>query len=415
MRTISGILLLCAALNAFAKGNRDTNSLDYAVVTGNIVQAKRILTAHPSLLSSEEGRGILTTAAIRGRGEMVEFLVSQGADVNEKGFYDMTPLACMAWAFPPTNGDKYPEIATFLIAHGAAVNAVDQYKKTPLMHAIECGNYRFTEALLKGGADQSRTFWGGGAPTTTLHYAITHATDGDVAILLKYHPPLDMEDGDRRTPLLLAELYEKTNIVSIIRELTHDTNTVPSSAEMRELGKHVAAGDFAALQQLIQIYAMFRNRAEFDHSRGPWYTSPWMSICSSRERAAIEVLQEEAGKGNTRAFEMARAHIKDNDQRLSEFSLSICSIAAAAGNADALDVLMNYQPPRGMGYNVYLREPAAANIGPAVDHLVNWLEHHPSARGDGDWLYVTDDLAKAAKKGNQHARDALVKLTDLKE
>src|SRR5258708_4506336 len=101
MKTILGIFIISLSLHCFAKGNGD--NIQSAAAAGNIEKVKKFLAENPKLLASKEGRGTLTDAAVHGQIDMVDFLISQGADVNEKGFFNMTPLACMASAFKSNN------------------------------------------------------------------------------------------------------------------------------------------------------------------------------------------------------------------------------------------------------------------------------------------------------------------------
>jgi hypothetical protein len=65
-----------------------------AARSGNLARVKKYLAVDPKLISLRDGAGRtpLTAATIGGQKEVVEFLLSQGADVNDKGFMEMTPL-----------------------------------------------------------------------------------------------------------------------------------------------------------------------------------------------------------------------------------------------------------------------------------------------------------------------------------
>jgi len=69
----------------------------------------------------------LHTAAGRGHKEIVELLITAGADVNAKGDYGWTPLHKAAAAF-----EDHKEVVELLIAKGADVNAKDMHGETPL-------------------------------------------------------------------------------------------------------------------------------------------------------------------------------------------------------------------------------------------------------------------------------------------
>ena len=119
MKIILSSLLVGVVFAAFGKGNGNTNNIYYAASVGNLDRVKQFLAANPGLLSSRDGAGILTTAAVHGQTEVVAFLISKGADVNEKGFFGMTPVACMGSAIKSPNDEQFADVATLLIAHGA--------------------------------------------------------------------------------------------------------------------------------------------------------------------------------------------------------------------------------------------------------------------------------------------------------
>jgi ankyrin repeat protein len=77
--------------------------------------------------------------------EMVEFLISLGADVNVRDNDGNTPLhiaICNQW------DDEYIEPVEFLVSKGADVNVKNNERKTPLDYAVENVSYK-TIALLR--------------------------------------------------------------------------------------------------------------------------------------------------------------------------------------------------------------------------------------------------------------------------
>lgn len=135
-------LMVCCSLRSYAKGGTGTNAVVYdAAARGDLVKLKGYFAANTNLISLRNS--LLRTAAVHGQPEAVEFLVSQEADVNDKGFFEMMPLAAVAESLgplgfrDPEHDEKCAEVATVLLAHGANVDAMDDYKETPLLHAVE--------------------------------------------------------------------------------------------------------------------------------------------------------------------------------------------------------------------------------------------------------------------------------------
>src|ERR1035437_1212979 len=163
---IIGALVAIFSFQAFGKGG--TNAVVFAAAAqGDVVKLKEFLAADPKLLPLRNE--LVRTAAMSGQKEAVEFLISQGADVNEKGFFEMAPLAHMAM-YGTRSDEKCAEGAIVLIAHGAEVDPVDQYGATPLLHAMELKKIKLMRVLLEHGASPARTF--GGTYLTPLHYAM---------------------------------------------------------------------------------------------------------------------------------------------------------------------------------------------------------------------------------------------------
>jgi ankyrin repeat protein len=121
-------------------------SIHDAAKDGNIIAVKRHLAAGSDIESRciDCGGTALGHAARNGHKGVVEFLISNGADVNVN--IDGTPLHPAAF-----KGDK--EIAELLIAKGADVDAMDDNGDTPLNWAAAGGHKEIAELLIASGAD----------------------------------------------------------------------------------------------------------------------------------------------------------------------------------------------------------------------------------------------------------------------
>ena len=121
-------------------------SIHDAAEDGNIIAVKRHLAAGSDIESRciDCGGTALGHAARNGHKRVVEFLITNGADVNVN--IDGTPLHPAAF-----KGDK--EIAELLIAKGADVDAMDDNGDTPLNWAAAGGHKEIAELLIASGAD----------------------------------------------------------------------------------------------------------------------------------------------------------------------------------------------------------------------------------------------------------------------
>ena len=94
-----------------------------AVAQGDVAGLKKYLPGDRQSISSRNGPGKapLCIAAMCGQDQRSRVLLSRGADANDRGFQQMTPLADMA-AYGTTNDPQCAEVAAVLLGHGAAVD-----------------------------------------------------------------------------------------------------------------------------------------------------------------------------------------------------------------------------------------------------------------------------------------------------
>jgi hypothetical protein len=78
--------------------------------------------------------------------KVVEFLISQGVDLNPLNHFLSTPLsfACSR---------NFESVANILIDSGALINTMDSHRKTPLYYALKNNNLNLSEKLIYHGAD----------------------------------------------------------------------------------------------------------------------------------------------------------------------------------------------------------------------------------------------------------------------
>ncbi len=81
--------------------------------------------------------------------QLVEFAITNGADVNVKDKYGRTPLVCLAMTEGADENDNNDIIKTaqILIDAGADINSIDSEKKGAIDHAIENDNSMLADWL----------------------------------------------------------------------------------------------------------------------------------------------------------------------------------------------------------------------------------------------------------------------------
>lgn len=237
--------------------------LHAAAAQNNVEHLKELLDADPILLSSRNGanRTPLCIAAMRGEKEALEYLISRGADINDRGFGELTPLADLAM-YGTTNDARAAEIAEILIAHGATVDPLDTLKVTPLLHAVEWNKLKLARVLLTHGADPAKTFSGTYARLTPLQYALQHSQREMAAMILEFKPPLEWIDSDGSTPLMWAVKAGKLDAARLLLE--HGASPTPvitrESAQMTPALYHFVTNNSHGCTPLH--WAMLRNNHE---------------------------------------------------------------------------------------------------------------------------------------------------------
>ena len=171
------------------------SSIQMAAYQGDLVKVKRFLEQGLSVDSRDsEGHTALHFAVLRGKRDVVEFLLSQGADVNLKD----KSWGFIPWGFTPLKYASSKDIVELLISKGANVNAKDKYGWTPLDGAVWHGQKDIAETLIRAGANvNSRYNWG----ETPLIWAAQAGHTDIVDLLIANGAEIDARDNQGRTPL----------------------------------------------------------------------------------------------------------------------------------------------------------------------------------------------------------------------
>jgi glyoxylase-like metal-dependent hydrolase (beta-lactamase superfamily II) len=119
-----------------------------AVRTGDLAKVKPLVEKDPQLVNARNpnGQTILFAAVMSCSPEIIEYLISKGADVNARDGFYMTPLLIACRSGLP--------LATIrlLVEKGADVNSVAKYLGKPLDLAYENGDPAVTQYLTSKGA-----------------------------------------------------------------------------------------------------------------------------------------------------------------------------------------------------------------------------------------------------------------------
>jgi hypothetical protein len=172
------------------------------------------------------------------------------------------------------------------------------------------------------------------------------------------------------------------------------------------MAQRICDGDANALDDLA--------RASGDLHRGVDGRTPQARrlLGAGRMTAAFDILGDAAGKGNDSAFQALKKCLTEKTG-LKGLAPGALGKAAAAGNTEALDILLNYHQWTTLENSACfaLQAPAMANKEPAVDFFIAIATDPAAAKkyyyGVG-WM-MKEVLENASAHGNQKAADALEK------
>jgi len=140
------VFLFCSLVGIMAP--LSAQAMLEAVKAGDLAQVKVLVEQDPGIVNAKNpgGQTILFAAVSFGRLEIAEYLIANGANVNERTSFHLTPLdvACMRNA--PL------AIVRLLVEKGADVNFVSKYLGKPLDLALDTENAALIDYLRSRGA-----------------------------------------------------------------------------------------------------------------------------------------------------------------------------------------------------------------------------------------------------------------------
>lgn len=203
----------------------------------------------------------LYSAAVAGHGKIVSLLLAKGANVNEKSglWYPSNPLLAAI------RHEQRPEIVEILLSAGADVNFQgDRNFQSPLIAAAERNAEGLIELLLK--SDNVDVTLKDAQKRTILHHACERGLIATVRSLLGNEAiDANVLDGGSQTPLHVAINYDQANIVQLLLDkgvhinvFNLWTQSAPTWAKRRKAGCEATGKQVPRASEILLEYCNAR-------------------------------------------------------------------------------------------------------------------------------------------------------------
>jgi len=181
-----------------------------AAKSGDLQALRSLLSGNPGLIDAPDDRGVtpLHRAAIEGRRDVVEYLISRNADIRKPD--QAGNIALHGAAYGGRAG-----VAELLLARGADVQARNRNGQTPLFLAAFKGAGDVAEVLIGKGADVDAQDSRGLAP---LHAAAQNGHMSAAGVLVAHKARIDLRDAQGYTPLFLAARSGRLDMTRALRK-----------------------------------------------------------------------------------------------------------------------------------------------------------------------------------------------------
>ncbi|XP_062862560.1 protein TANC1 isoform X2 [Trichomycterus rosablanca] len=226
------------------------SSMGHTQVVREILNLTDELTVQIDAHDTLWGETALTAAAGRGKMEVCNFLLEQGAQVQQVNRRGMCALFCAV-------RQGHWQIADVLLQHGADVNGSDKQGRTLLMVAACEGHLNTVDFLLSKGASLESVDKEG---LTPLSWACLKGHKNVVQFLVEKGAVIDHSDKNGRTPLDLAAFYGDSDIVHYLVERGAVIEHVDLSG-MRPLDRAIGCRNTSVVVTLLKKGAKLGNAA----------------------------------------------------------------------------------------------------------------------------------------------------------
>ncbi|XP_054743032.1 poly [ADP-ribose] polymerase tankyrase-1 isoform X1 [Anastrepha obliqua] len=216
--------------------------------------------ANPNLKTLNTGETPLHLAIRNHSSAVANIILQTNANINETDDIDQTPLMCAII----TDLDS---VAVTLIERGARINLQDKEGRSALYYAVLQNNVPLTIRLLQRGARRITSHY-------LLHHCVRHNMSDMAETLISHGDSLNVRNKDGVTPILLAILSQKTDMLELLLRV---------AAVQQSQGATIVdcvENELLIAVQYIDTVQDFKPIARilFAHSEGRWMSASFTSL-----------------------------------------------------------------------------------------------------------------------------------------
>jgi len=199
------------------------------------------------------GYGPCHFAASLGNVDMLELLLSKGADKNERDREGNCPLV---WIIA---NDGAEELMEALVDHGASVNVQNFVGESPLYLAVQRSLHDKVNYLLENGADVAVRNLDGATP---LHAAAAAGDEEIISLLVKYGAFVNAVDDEGDSPLHWAVRESQAEAACLLGQLGADPH-LKNEDDESPLDLAACLGELGMAKSLTQTKASLDTNVAF--------------------------------------------------------------------------------------------------------------------------------------------------------
>jgi ankyrin repeat protein len=284
-------------------GDERKRHIIQAIHASQLDRIKGLLNDDPAVVDARDSAGdtILHKAVSLGNVEIIEYLLTKGANVNSRDNSDIRPLHQAARL-------GSADVAGLLISRGADVNAIDFQGQTALHLATRNGHSNLVVMLVSKGAHMNvKNIFGDTPLTCALSQQLDPTHAGIASYLISGGAEIDTKNSSGMTPLHLAaeQGYNKIAKILIGKNARVDAR---DNAGWTPLHKAVQRGNITLMEELINGGTDVNARTDLSAST---LFGGWTALHFSVTRgyiAAVEILINNGADLNAKTPENSKPH-----------------------------------------------------------------------------------------------------------